>query len=76
MHSIRKLKKEGAQVIDVDRSYLYRKHEASAASVDVSTVPEPPLIGWVSVEGPHSESVNELLIVTHGEPIFILEVNN
>ena len=69
MHSIRKLKKERAQVVDVDGSYLYRKLQASAASVDASTVPEPPLIGWESVEGPNSESVNELPIVTHGEPI-------
>ena len=52
MHSIRKLKKEGAQVVDVDGSYLYRKLQASAASVDASTVPEPPLIGWESLEGP------------------------
>ena len=43
---------EGAKVIDVDGTYLYKKHQRFAlkdANVALLTLPIPPLSGWESV---------------------------
>ena len=43
---------EGAKVIDVDGTYLYKKHQRLAlkdANVAPLTLPIPPLCGWESV---------------------------
>ena len=43
---------EGAKVVDIDGSYLYKKHQHLAATgVNVAplALPSPPLSGWESV---------------------------
>ena len=67
---IRVLSKQGAKVVDVDGSYLWRKqqqlNETGVVTEDIG-VPSPPPSGWVTVnEANYTEISKHLPIVTSG----------
>ena len=65
---MRQAKSEGARVIDVDGSYIYRKFHSSMESSDFESLPLPgvPITGWDVIDGLNSASVKEIPKVTHG----------
>ena len=68
---VRQAKRDGAQVVDVDGSYLYRKKLSSpSSSFDPAdtALPSIPLTGWDPVdESNHSEMAKKIPHVTHGK---------
>ena len=60
---------EGAPVVDVDGSYLYRKKLLVSGGVDLPvTAPSVPLIGWEPVDpAVPSQHIDNIPKVTHGE---------
>ena len=67
---IREAKPAGDKVVDVDGSYLWRKHQRlieSGINVVLVGIPSPPLTGWESVtEANHKEYANKIPQVTAG----------
>jgi len=63
---------EGAAVVDVDGSYLHRKHQHltdSGVNVAPLELPPPPITGWVSVTEENVHSLSEdVPQVTAGKP--------
>ena len=65
MSRVREAKSDGMKVVDVDGSYLHRKH---ALSSDIPQMPTSvPLTGWVPIENPASAHVDKIPRVTHGK---------
>ena len=73
---IRQAVEEKAKVVDVDGSYLYRKHQRlEAAGVNVAPLetPSPPLTGWESVSEDNVKVLaDNIPRVTAGGLIFLL----
>ena len=70
IYRIRGAKKEGSKVIDVDGSYLYKKHQlqGSICSTDNATIPDVPLSGWETVDtSNYSDMSKKIPMVTHGK---------
>lgn len=52
---VRKAKTDGAKVIDVDGSYMYRKYYSFESDPESLPLPDvPPVIGWDVVDNPSS----------------------
>jgi hypothetical protein len=60
---------EGAPIVDVDGSYLYRKKLTMSGGIDLPvTSPSVPLIGWEPVHpASPSKHIDNIPKVTHGK---------
>lgn len=58
---MRKAEKDGASIVDVDGSYLYRKYKSLAdAGKNVSlpcSPPSPPISGWITMSSENYQSL-------------------
>ena len=67
---VRELSKQGAKIVDVDGSYLWRKQQQlkeSGVVVENVGLPSPPPSGWVTInETNHKELAKDLPTVTSG----------
>ena len=68
---VRELSKQGAEMVDVDGSYLWRKqqqlNESGIVAENIDLLPSPPPSGWVTInEANYKELAKDLPIVTSG----------
>lgn len=67
---VRTLSKQGAKVVDVDGSYLWRKQQQlkeSGVVVENVGLPSPPPSGWITInETNYKELAKDLPTVTSG----------
>ena len=67
---MRTLSKQGAKVVDVDGSYLWRKQQQlkeSGVVVENVGLPSPPPSGWITInETNYKELAKDLPTVTSG----------
>ena len=67
---VRELTKQGAEVVDVDGSYLWQKQQRlkdSGAVVENVGLPGPPPSGWITInETNYKELAKDLPTVTSG----------
>ena len=72
---MKKANEDGAAIVDVDGSYLYRKYKSLAdAGKNVSlptTPPPPPISGWITMSNENYQALSSTIPpVTHGKFYF------
>lgn len=74
-YRVKKVNEDGAEIVDVDGSYVYRKFKSLAdagKNVSLPTTPPLPMSGWITMSSENYQALSSSIPpVTHGKYILM-----